>query len=143
MNLETPAARRTLLATLLRESGAASQAELGAALRRRGVRASQPVLSRDLRALGAVKKDGAYRLAGEERVTPLDSLRPLLRSVREAGNLVVILAEPGAASAIARALEAEQIEGVAGTLAGDDTVFVAVAHRRGARAVRERVAALL
>ena len=141
--METPAARRTLLATLLRESGAASQAELALALKRRGVRTSQPVLSRDLRTLGAVKRDGAYHLAVEQRVTPLDSLRPLLRSVREAGNLVVILSEPGSASAIARALEAEQIDGVAGTLAGDDTVFVAVAHRKCARAVRERVAALL
>lgn len=142
--METPSARRQLLAELLREAGAANQAELQAALKKRGVRASQPVLSRDLRALGAVKRDGAYRLEEEQRVTPLDSLRPLLRGMREAGpNLLILACEPGAANAIARALEAEAIPGVAGTLAGDDTVFVAVGQRKAARAVRERVGALL
>jgi len=141
--IAAPATRRALIRELLLDGAAATQDELRQALRKRSIRVSQPVLSRDLQALGAIKQNGAYALAATERVTPLDSLRPLLRSVREAGNLVVILSEPGSASAIARALEAEQIDGVAGTLAGDDTVFVAVAHRKCARAVRERVAALL
>lgn len=142
--MDTPAARRALLANILRESGAATQAELALALKRRGVRTSQPVLSRDLRALGAVKQDGAYHLADAQRVTPLDSLRPLLRGLRDAGpNLLIIACEPGSASAIARALEAEAIPGMAGTLAGDDTIFIAVEQRKAARAIRDRVGALL
>ncbi len=142
--METLAARRSLIAHLLRESGAASQAELAYALKKRGVRASQPVLSRDLRALGAVKKDGAYRLAEEQRVTPLAALRPLLRSVRLAGpHMVIVACEPGSASSLARALEAAALDGIAGTLAGDDTIFVAVASSAAARRVQQHVAALL
>jgi transcriptional regulator of arginine metabolism len=143
--LDDPASRRALIATILREQGAASQGALAQALKKRGVRASQPVLSRDLRALGAVKRDGAYSLTAEEvRVTPLAALRPLLRSVRAAGpHMVIIACEPGAASSLARALEAEALDGVAGTLAGDDTIFVAVSSPAAAKRVQQHVAALL
>lgn len=144
MPLETPVARRALLADILREAGAATQAELAQALKRRGVRASQPVLSRDLRALGAVKRDGSYRMAEEQRVTPLAALRPLLRSVRLAGpHMVIVNCEPGSASSLARALEAENLDSIAGTLAGDDTIFIAVPSVAAAKRVQQHVAALL
>ena len=138
------AARRALLRQLLEDGGAATQAELLAALAKLGVQASQPVLSRDLRALGAVKSGGAYALPAEARVTPLDALRPLLRACRAAGpHLVVVHCEPGAASSLARALEAEALDGVAGTIAGDDTIFVAVASLQAGRQVQRRIRALL
>lgn len=142
--MDPVASRRSLIADLLRQSGASSQGALAFALRKRGVRVSQPVLSRDLAALGAVKQDGVYRLAAEQRVTPLAALRPLLRGVQRAGpHLVVVACEPGSASSLARALEAEAIEGVVGTLAGDDTIFVAVAAAAAARRVQQHVAGLL
>ena len=122
----------------------ATQAELLAALEHRGVSASQPVLSRDLRALGAVKAAGAYSLPAEERVTPLDDLCALLRGVDTAGpHMIVIHCEPGAAGSLARALEAESLAGVAGTIAGDDTIFVALTSHEGGRAVQRRVRSLL
>lgn len=138
------AARRALLQQLLEAGTASTQAELLLALERRGVSASQPVLSRDLRALGAVKAAGAYSLPPEARVTPLDALRPLLRGCRAAGShMMVIRCEPGAASSLARALEAEGLDGIAGTIAGDDTIFVAVSSKETGRRVQRRIQSLL
>ena len=57
--------------------------------------------------------------------------------------MVVVVCEPGAASAIARALEAEGDLPILGTVAGDDTVFVATASRREGDRVRNRVLALV
>ena len=132
--------RRSLLGEILDRREPATQAELITALRERGVPATQPSVSRDLRALGAVKQGGRYLLPEPDAVTPLESLSGLLRGIQAAGaNLVVIACEPGAASAIARALDDRQLPGVVGTLAGDDTVFVAVSRRSDGRRVEELV----
>ena len=136
--------RRDAIRELLLERPVASQEELLALLSARGVRSTQPVLSRDLRALGAVKKDGRYVLLEPERVTPLEALQSLLRGAAPAGpHLVVVRCEPGAASAVARALEAEELAGVVGTVAGDDTIFVAVESPAAGRAVLDRLRSLL
>jgi transcriptional regulator of arginine metabolism len=108
-----------------------------------GIPASQPVVSRDLRKLKAAKRDGTYQVFDEERVTPLTSLKSLLRAEASAQHFAIVHCEPGAANAVARALEAEDIEGVISTLAGDDTVLVAVASLSAARRVRRRVSDLL
>jgi transcriptional regulator of arginine metabolism len=109
----------------LEQGDAQSQAELLTALEQAGHASTQPVVSRDLRVIGAVKAEGRYSLPSEERVTPLQSLKALLRDAQLAGShLVVVICEPGAASAIARALEAEADLPILGTVAGDDTVFV-------------------
>lgn len=136
--------RRSVLREVLLAGAAASQKDLLRKLAQRGLRATQPVLSRDLRQLGAVKRDGAYVLLAEERITPLAALRILLRGASAAGpHLVVVRCEAGAASAVARALEAEGLPGVAGTVAGDDTVFVAVRSQAAAAGVRKRIASLI
>ena len=124
---------RTIL-EVLEEEQVASQAQLLDLLAARGFQTTQPQLSRDLRALHIAKRDGAYRTS--ERVTPLESLGALLRDARAAGpHMVCVFCEPGAASAIARALEAEGIEGLVGTVAGDDTVFCAVETKAGGDAL--------
>lgn len=136
--------RREAIRQLLHERPVASQEELLALLAARGIRATQPVISRDLRALGAVKQDGRYVLLEPERVTPLEELGSLLRGAAPAGeHLVVVRCEAGAASAVARALEAEELDGVVGTVAGDDTIFVAVESRPAGRAVLERLRPLV
>lgn len=136
--------RRGAIRELLRERPVHSQAELLELLEGRGLACSQPALSRDLRALGVAKVAGAYQLMEEERVTPLTTLRSLLRSAARVEHLVLVRTEPGAASAVARALEGEaDLGGVAGTIAGDDTVLVAVASAGEAKRVRARVEELL
>lgn len=136
--------RRETLRAILTERDCSSQEELLLALADRGVQTTQPVLSRDLRALRAAKRDGVYTLVETEKVTPLEALSSLLRGTCPAGdNMVIVRCEAGAASAIARALESEGIDGVLGTVAGDDTVFAAVESADAGERVRHRVIALL
>lgn len=133
--------RRTIL-SLISEREVSSQGELLDLLAERGLSTTQPQLSRDLRALHVAKQDGAYVVT--ERVTSLQTLASLLRKATTVGeHLVVVHCEPGAASAIARALEAEELEGVVGSVAGDDTVFVAVERAGDAQRLAELVGALL
>jgi transcriptional regulator of arginine metabolism len=137
-----PRSRRELVRTLLAEREVKSQAELLGLLAERGVQATQPALSRDLRALGVAKSGGVYRL--DERVTPLGRLASLLRGARTAGeHLLVVRCEPGAASAVARALEADEPDGLIGTVAGDDTFFVAVERATHAKRIQRRIEDLI
>lgn len=135
--------RRAAIRDLLQQQAVYSQGELLELLTGQGFPCSQPVLSRDLRALGVAKVGGAYQLVEEERVTPLTTLKSLLRATEPVEHLVLVHCEPGAASAVARALEAEELPGVAGTIAGDDTVLVAVHTSADATRVRRRVQELL
>lgn len=135
--------RRAAIRRLVLEGSLASQAELRVKLKGQGFRASQPVLSRDLRLLRVAKEAGIYQIREPERVTPLSALKSLLRSVDGAREYLLLRCEPGAASAIARALEAEEIQGVVGTVAGDDTVIVALASKAAQQRVKKRLALLV
>jgi transcriptional regulator of arginine metabolism len=139
----TTADRRSAIRALLQERAVHSQGELMALLEERGFGCSQPALSRDLRALGVAKVAGGYQWVEEERVTPLTTLRSLLRSTEPVDHLVLVHCESGAANAVARALEAEELPGLRGTIAGDDTVLVAVRSRTDGDRVRRRVEDLL
>ena len=127
-----------------------TQQELAGALRERGFRTTQATMSRDVAELGLVKapRDGtqAYALpprlveaesSGEDRLRAL--LRDLPIEVREAGLLLVVRTLPGSAHAIAAALDRARWPEVAGSIAGDDTVFVACADRAALRRVEARV----
>ncbi len=141
--MATTAERRNVLRDLIENGQFPSQSELHQALARRGYLASQPALSRDLRALKAAKQDGVYTMVPEERVTPLDALRALVRGHAAASHFTLVRTEPGAASAVARAIEADGLPGITGTIAGDDTVLVAASSQAAARRVRARVELLL
>ena len=100
-----------------------------------GVPATQATVSRDLDELGAVKsaRDGAIRYVMPDQVEPGHAAAKLDRLLAEwvteivpAGNLLVLRTPPGSANLVANALDAAGIEEVAGTIAGDDTIFVAL-----------------
>lgn len=132
--------RRQALATLVREGSFTKQVELSRALAElTGDAVSQPVLSRDLAHLGIAKVRGSYRFLDEERVTPLAKLASLLRGHARVDALRLVVCEPGAASAVARALEAEELDGVLGSVAGDDTILVALDSEAAAQALEERL----
>src|SRR5262245_22957198 len=135
--------RRAAVRRLVLENAIRSQAELRARLKSLGFRASQPVLSRDLRLLRVAKEVGIYQIREPERVTPLSALKSLLRSLEPAREYLLLRCEPGAAGAVARALEAEEIEGLVGTVAGDDTVLIALASKAATQRVKKRVALLV
>ena len=117
-----------------------TQQELAGALRERGFRTTQATISRDVAELGLVKasRDGAavYALpprlleaesSGEERLRRLLADLPI--ELREAGLLLIVKTLPGSAHAIAAALDRARWPEVAGSIAGDDTVFIAAADR--------------
>lgn len=141
--MATTAERRNALRELIENGQFQNQSELHGALVKRGFVASQPALSRDLRALKAAKQDGTYTMVPEERITPLNSLQSLVRGHAAVSHFTLVRTEPGAASAVARAIEADGLAGITGTIAGDDTVLVATSSQAAARRVRARVAALL
>ena len=127
-----------------------TQQELAAALRERGFRTTQATMSRDVAELGLIKtpREGtqAYAIpkrlleaesSGEERLRAL--LRELPIELRESGLLLVVRTLPGSAHAIAAALDRARWPEVAGSIAGDDTVFVACLDRGALRRVRDRV----
>lgn len=135
--------RRAAIRDLIASDEIASQAELRYRLKKRGFTASQPVLSRDLGHLRVAKIAGVYQLDETAHVTPLAQLKSLLRSADRAQHFAIVRCEPGAASAVARALEAEELDGIVGTVAGDDTVLVAASTAVAGKRVVQRVAALL
>ena len=99
---------------------------------RHGYQVTQATISRELSALGASKQGGVYRLP-----PPTDLPAPVLSSaVAAGGGMVVLQTIPAHASVLAQAIDAAELNGVLGTVAGDDTVFVAVAGPEGVASLK-------
>ena len=114
-----------------------------------GFDVGQATLSRDLRELRLVKLPGAdgvshYSLPDEwDQVPPLDSILPtLFVSAEVVGNLVVIRTLNGGAQAVASGIDWEEYEGLAGTIAGDDTILVILREEQSAEAIKDAIEAL-
>jgi len=145
---QRPDRRREALARILRERTAGSQEELLSRLAGAGFRATQATLSRDLARLGARRVaspsgGAAYELPEEERRDGLAAVRELVRAVSHNRSMVVVRTHPGSASAVARAVDLARLPEALGTIAGDDTVFIAPATPASPRALARRVADLL
>jgi transcriptional regulator of arginine metabolism len=130
--------RRELILSLIHGGPIETQEELAEALREHGVEASQASVSRDIAALGLLKMGGRYVLPPPHS-TPQNPLHErigeYLLAVEPAGDhLLVLKTPPGEASGVALAVDRLDLAGVVGTVAGDDTIFIAVAG------LRERVA---
>lgn len=122
--------RRRLILEAIAESRIETQEQMVAALARRGVEASQASVSRDITALRLVKADGRWTAPPRELAAsnPLEErIARRLLSVAPAGDhLLVLRTPPGEAQGVALALDGIKRHGVVGTLAGDDTIFIAV-----------------
>jgi len=144
---QRPDRRREAVARILRDRRVGSQEELVARLSAAGFAATQATLSRDLARLGArrvASPDGGpvYELPDEDRRDGTLALAGLVRAVACNGALVVVRTHPGSAPAVARAIDLARLPGTLGTIAGDDTIFVAPARERGAAPLAARVRAL-
>jgi len=122
--------RRRMILEAIVESRIETQEQMVAALAKRGIEASQASVSRDITALRLVKADGRWTAPPRElsAANPLEErIAGRLRSVAPAGDhLLVLKTPPGEAQGVALALDGLERGGVVGTLAGDDTIFVAV-----------------
>jgi len=134
--MSSVAQRQALIREILAAQPVPSQDRLGELLLARGVKATQATLSRDLRELGVVKGADGYQLPSapaRKRLRGLAATGALERVVRqyvvgveEALAMVVLRTGPGHAQVVALELDRTPPEGVAGTIAGDDTMFLAV-----------------
>jgi len=132
--------RRDAIRRLLLEGPQPHQRGLVEFLRRRGFDATQSSVSRDLRDLGAGKTRRGYELPDGAAADDVAEVADLVRSLNPAGaNLLVIRTATGAAQRVAVALDRSDWADIVGTLAGDDTVFVATANASNQRRVVVRL----
>lgn len=146
--------RQHRIAKLLAEHPVESQTQLVKLLAADGIVATQATVSRDLENLGAVKVrvpgggEMVYAVPelSRDRLAPEDHLRRVLADwvvqVAHSGNLVVVQTPPGCAHVVGSAIDRSGIDGVLGTVAGDDTLLLVADERTGATKVAKKISAL-
>lgn len=151
----TKPARHALIATLVHDRPVRSQTELAGLLAEQGVVVTQATLSRDLDELGAVKRragggwiyvvpeEGPSGESDDSSAQPSARLQRLLAElligVDSSGNIAVLRTPPGAAQFLASALDRGGIEGLVGSIAGDDTVLLVARESDGGAALAQRL----
>ena len=141
------ATRRRAIRRLVTDRHIESQQQLVELLESAGHHVTQATVSRDLAAIGAVKtRDGDgthYEIHDQDRFAAGDAMERLtvgfsqfVEEIAHSGNIVVIHTSPGAAHLVASGIDGAGLEGVLGTVAGDDTIFVVTATEQGGAAVQ-------
>ena len=135
--------RREALVRILRQTAVGRQEELVRLLRREGLDATQSSVSRDLRELGVVKGADRYLLpAAEDALTPshFEDVRAFVKGYRAAGPaLTVVRTTAGTAQGVAIAIDKAHWPEIVGTIAGDDTIFIATEHGRAQRRLHQQL----
>ncbi len=121
--------------SLIRAKPITTQEELKSLLEKAGVAATQSSVSRDLEELGVVKHHGHYTVT---RVNGA-AAQGLLSLDMAGDNLIVARTEPGLASAIAVQIDGAAIPEIVGTLAGEDTIFIAVRESKTQRTAMKKI----
>ena len=140
--------RHFALQKLVREKTIRTQEALAAELAKKGIETTQVTLSRDLRELAIVKTSEGYqeRAAVVRTSASLSNLthvlHEFLRESRVAQNLVVLKTNPGSANAVALALDTANLPEIVGTIAGDDTIFIAASDLPSAHQLEQKLANL-
>jgi transcriptional regulator of arginine metabolism len=127
--------RQKKLLSLIRAKPFATQAELRDSLERAGVPATQSSLSRDMEELGIVKHRGHYTVPRSNGA----AARGLLSLDLAGENLVVARTEPGRASGVAVEIDGAAMPEIVGTIAGEDTIFVAVLDQKSQRVAMKKI----
>jgi len=121
--------RQQKILDLIRAKPIGTQEDLRALLDRAGVPATQSSVSRDLEELGVVKHHGHYTLPRANG----GAVRGLLSLDHAGDSLVIARTVPGLASAVAVEIDAAAIPDIVGTIAGEDTIFIAVRDAKSQR----------
>lgn len=137
--------RQGQILKVIRSKEIYTQDELARELQALGVPATQVTLSRDIRELGLAKTGNGYRPMPVESSGPSLEyvVNEFLQDIRIAQNQLVLKTSPGNANALAVVLDREELEEVAGTLAGDDTVLVITHDNDSAEKLRRRLLSLI
>ncbi len=140
--MSTKVQRQQAIARLIGEHEVTSQPELIELLATDGIEATQATVSRDLDDIGAIKVrvpsgNSVYAIPefAPDRLAPLDQLRRVMgewvAEVAQSANIVVLRTPPGCAHVVASALDRSRIDGMIGTVAGDDTLMCVSAAADG------------
>ncbi len=140
--------RQAVILEIISTEPIETQYQLIQALEKRGIHTTQATLSRDMHDLHLSKEvnpSGGYRYVTSRRESE-DHLQRLQKIFHEsvvsydvAQNLFVLRTLPGLASAACSAIDAIEIQGLVGTLAGDDTAFIAMRDNDAALALYEEI----
>ncbi|MEX1307402.1 MAG: arginine repressor [Eubacteriales bacterium] len=128
-------ARQNLILDIIKANDIETQEELANALMNMGIAITQATVSRDIKELNLIKVQadhGRYKYAasaGENEVKNISILirmfKASVKSIKTAGNIIVIKTLTGSANAAAEAVDNMDLDGLVGTLAGDNTIFIA------------------
>ena len=151
MNKHSSISRHDEILQIVKAQPVRSQDELMKLLRKRGVRVTQPTLSRDIHEIGLVKGAVGYTFAGavaaaepSRLVERLDhAIREFAVSAATSGTIAVVRTLVAAAQPLARAIDEASLPDAAGTLAGDDTIFVAMRDAGAAERFVRRVESII
>ena len=128
-------ARQTMILELIDQYDIDTQDELASMLKARGLKVTQATVSRDIKELRLIKvlsDEGVYKYATVDKAEAdlkdwfINIFAHSVLSMSATGNLVVIKTIPGTASAAAEAIDSMRMEEVVGTIAGDNSIFIAV-----------------
>jgi transcriptional regulator of arginine metabolism len=150
-NGDSPASARAerlhMVLELVSKARIKSQYELQDELSARGIVVNQATLSRDVHALGLLKGKDGYELptatvpvAADAALALYTVVHAWFASAEAAGSLVVVKTPPGGANPLALALDRAGWNEVVGTIAGDDTFFVATRTPADAKRVAKALA---
>jgi transcriptional regulator of arginine metabolism len=135
--------RRAAILRIIRDSAVHKQDELVRLLRKEGFDATQSSVSRDLRELGVAKAADRYIVPSADQVIGADPFAAVARfvvDVRTAGpSLCVVKTTAGGAQSVASAIDQAHWSEIVGTIAGDDTIFIAIEDVRAQRKLAERL----
>lgn len=124
--------RRQAIVRILRDGRVGRQEDLARLLKTAGFEVTQSSVSRDLRDLGVLKASGRYVLPSDEVSRTngdFGMLAQFVRGLKRAGpSLTVLRTTIGAAQSVAVAIDRAEWREVAGTISGDDTIFIATAN---------------
>ena len=141
--LQHPVSRRAAILRIIRETPVGKQDELVRLLRRQGFVATQSSVSRDLRELQVAKAGDRYVVTERHDARPSNlfaAVATFVLQIKTAGpSLTVIKTTVAAAQSVAEAIDSSDWPEVVGTLAGENTIFVATENARAQRKLGERL----
>ena len=152
MAMRNKQARQTRIRELLHEEAVDTHEKLAVVLHKQGIEVSQSTLSKDLRELGVVRvpqAEGGFRYTlPESRATLRDrhilerELQDFLVQAEQAANLVVVRTLSGHAQSVCEAIDRIGWDEVVGTIAGENTIFLATHSESAAGVVTDKIAAV-
>ncbi|MCU1288727.1 MAG: transcriptional regulator, ArgR family [Acidobacteria bacterium] len=128
--------RQQAVINLIQETDISTQEELSDLLAKAGFSVTQSSVSRDLEQIGIVKKNGFYAMP---QIADRTQRFGLINLVTAGENLIVANCESGLASAVAVRIDNAKVSELVGTIAGDDTIFLAVKDAKSQKSAIKKI----